>query len=881
MTIPDLVNDNTACRKELGIHVLTEEFTIAGNANTNYEFAAYHAVEEFSGRFMLHCKTSNVSSVNLYLKDVSGNELHEPGTNQAYITPDMAYHFTSTVKYIKVRGTLASAGEATIQVLRISGATLDALTDTGTTFTDGSRYGNVLVRELFIPAEIVSQDSPRLAVLQVRDATHPSGTLITVVDMNSYNTDLNLFTRYFYSHDITSEVITLNGIGGYSGKTIYMVINWNRAWEYFSRDGLISAGEVIIKANIKEYEASHLRFSPTIAAFLEQGGGAEILNAVNLPTVEPFVREQFILDDSDNYVQCNVSNASELGNAISSNSHVIINLTNDITISNTIKINQHKNVIINGNGHKIFEYSKVYTSSVISGGRRIAPGDGIRVTSPMGFNTPDGTTLTLERSQMMKAVNWETIPGVDIDSENPDDVSRNIFIPDNIAIDTDNVYLCVSAWYRRFRVHIESWASNGKLNCSFNNELSDENTVKCLVKAQNRNTPSPYFFLSNYDSGGTPEGILIKNDTVKFPAIYNSVAEITQPYIFDIKPYAKAVFNNLKLIGGRQYVIQNHGELRLDNCEVTNKIGGGIYSMGMLFVNNCYFHDILQKGIQAQITNARVMYLEVTNSTFKDISWFGSNDFAVDCQSKGYIANNEFIDTNYGAISVGIMETEDELQRNTCLNLVEHNTIRYTSNWKTKRKKLALQDGGSIYVATNNKQAIIRFNKITDAGGPDYDTYGMSRGIFCDDGAYNLAIYGNIVANTEWNTWDHFDIDTRDCVDPDRKMPEGAITNVNNVVCYNICNGCLRMEEHCSTKSGPMPSANNCRFEKNIIVRPFSRFKDVSNLYINKINSEYHPYTAHTPVIYDTTGYIDSYGVVHSSVDYEALLGCGHIGAQM
>jgi len=49
-------------------------------------------------------------------------------------------------------------------------------------------------------------------------------------------------------------------------------------------------------------------------------------------------------------------------------------------------------------------------------------------------------------------------------------------------------------------------------------------------------------------------------------------------------------------------------------------------------------------------------------------------------------------------------------------------------------------DGGAIYVWTKNDGTIIRTNYIHGFSG-----IGGNRGIFCDDGAYNVQIYGNVI----------------------------------------------------------------------------------------------------------------------------------------
>lgn len=859
------INPNTLWHRALGIQTLTNVISAQASSSRYVNFVENLQVEEFSGRFMLHAESTNIEYVTFFLKDVNGNILTEEGTNDHYLITDKVYDFSAKVKYISIFGRALEQGQCGTQFFKVTGAHLDSLTAIGTTFTDGSIYANVLVRELYIPSDIIGSGNPKLAIFQVRNNQHVDGELLTIVDMDSYNSDINLFASYFLASDFSKDIVTLHGIGCYAGKKCYAVLNWPAAWDFFSERGMVRDGEVLVKARVKKYEATQLRFSPTIAAFLEQGGGSDILESVNLPNGCEFEREIFVLNDSTNYVQCYARNEDELNAAINNNSHVVVNLQNDITLSSIIKISSQKNVIINGCGHKIFEYYNPYTSSNVVGGRRVADSNGLIVQSPMGFNTVDGKMLTLEKSAVMKAVNW--------DSQN------SLRIPAGITKDILDVFACYSLWYSRCREKINEWESDGTLRFCLSEKDKES---ELYIMGQGVYTPHPYFFLSNYDSGSTPEGVLVKNNKVKFPMQYSGVAVIKNDGIFTIDEGGKLEIHDLEMIGGKIYAVDNKGYLKLDNCKISNKIGGGILSTGRLFVNKCRFYDILSYAIKTEYKENISQYVEVTNCIFSRIGWYGSNVFAIESIIKGYIANNEFVDVNYGAIRVGNLNngmTEEKRLAN--LNLVEYNTIRYTDQWKFLRKKLALQDGGAIYVATNNNRAIIRYNKILGAGGVDYNEYGMSRGIFCDDGAFNMSIYCNIIADTEWNTFEHFDIDSRDCPNPKREIPAGSFTNSNNQICYNLITGCLRMAEHCSTRREPITTSNNCRFEKNVIIRPFNRFGDVSELYPNKINSNYHPYTAHIPVIYDTNGYIDPEGNVHSAVDYISLFGCGHIGAHI
>ena len=93
-------------------------------------------------------------------------------------------------------------------------------------------------------------------------------------------------------------------------------------------------------------------------------------------------------------------------------------------------------------------------------------------------------------------------------------------------------------------------------------------------------------------------------------------------------------------------------------------------------------------------------------------------------------------------------------------------------------------DAGAIYTYTKMDDVTIRGNYIHDyTGTNDY------RGIFCDDGAQNIKIYGNIIHNVKGS----YDIDLRytSGADVAKNVPD---FNTNNLVYDNIMDGYYRYE---------------------------------------------------------------------------------------
>ena len=115
--------------------------------------------------------------------------------------------------------------------------------------------------------------------------------------------------------------------------------------------------------------------------------------------------------------------------------------------------------------------------------------------------------------------------------------------------------------------------------------------------------------------------------------------------------------------------------------------------------------------------------------------------------------------------------------------IVERNIIRYTEEFRKNYKTTTLADGGGIYVGPSCTQGVIRNNVIMGIKGIH-----SNRGIFLDDGAKNLAVYGNLIVNTD----NSYDIDLRYCQTFKTDIPDH---NSNNCVFNNILTGSYRFED--------------------------------------------------------------------------------------
>lgn len=223
-------------------------------------------------------------------------------------------------------------------------------------------------------------------------------------------------------------------------------------------------------------------------------------------------------------------------------------------------------------------------------------------------------------------------------------------------------------------------------------------------------------------------------------------------------------------------------------------------------------------------------YLDVENSEFRECGLYGSNRACISARGNSYIARNVFENFNYSAVALGCKSKYTEKFPSS---IVEKNIFLWTPEWEQKMKIYALVDGGAIYISTCNKRTIVRHNTILNFGG-----HGYNRAIYCDDGAFNVTIYGNVIKGTR----NSYDIDSRDCSRKWKKQKDTPYCpNTGNYIGYNVCDGKLKLEGASAVND------NGCIFENNIIVSKH----DEENSIIRNVKCP------NPAIVYDPQGFID------------------------
>ena len=264
---------DTASLHEIGIEMVAGNLVATPRVSDLFvNFGERIDVSDITGGFMFIAQTTNIEAISIYLIDSNGNEILVPGTTKYLYNIGYVYDIgTSVAKKVTIYGRASQQSQATISLYLVRNNLKDAITSIGTTFTDGNRHANIMVRELYVPDAVwnLLGSSGEMILLQARTPNFtPGGALITVADLNSYNSSTNLYQNYFYSHNYQDDVITLYGIGAFSGMTCYMVANWATAWYMCQQDNYVNDNEIIFNARLNKYVTTHLKFSPTISAFL-------------------------------------------------------------------------------------------------------------------------------------------------------------------------------------------------------------------------------------------------------------------------------------------------------------------------------------------------------------------------------------------------------------------------------------------------------------------------------------------------------------------------------------------------------------------------------------------------------------------------------------
>ena len=178
-----------------------------------------------------------------------------------------------------------------------------------------------------------------------------------------------------------------------------------------------------------------------------------------------------------------------------------------------------------------------------------------------------------------------------------------------------------------------------------------------------------------------------------------------------------------------------------------------------VMIENCSFENINHRVVEIKETNNFIfrqnnlkncvydgVYASedcsntiVTGNAFYRMGKGWTNCAAVACYGRDYvISDNTFEDIGYCSVASGahVGWTKNKVTR----GIIERNHIWFSDEYYNNCYKYTLVDGGAIHVGTMNERIIIRYNYIHNYRGINSD-----RAIYCDEGAMNVKIYGNVI----------------------------------------------------------------------------------------------------------------------------------------
>jgi len=248
---------------------------------------------------------------------------------------------------------------------------------------------------------------------------------------------------------------------------------------------------------------------------------------------------------------------------------------------------------------------------------------------------------------------------------------------------------------------------------------------------------------------------------------------------------------------------------RLNSLEITGfKLNGlgrcpigvyhSVFTTGM-FVHHNSFCNLSHLAICAHwnekvvfcdntINNTRVGVIEcggknntIARNKFNNIGWMLNTRAISGRGDRLHICDNVIEDFCYAAISCGSRAaTRDSVILNF---IIERNYVRLTKGFTDNILAKTLADCGGIFFGPSCTQGIIRDNIVVGMNG-----ISSNRGIFLDDGAKNVSIYGNLIMGTK----NSYDIDLRLCSTFSKDIPD---YNTNNNIFHNIMTGYYRFQD--------------------------------------------------------------------------------------
>ena len=524
-----------------------------------------------------------------------------------------------------------------------------------------------------------------------------------------------------------------------------------------------------------------------------------------IPTINP---ELTILEFNNESTLVHVSNENDLKNAISrynQGQNITISLDNDIYLNDIITIEGDSNeLIIKGNNHYIYTIDKKYTSNIVSGGYIKVPCNDLN--NKYLYLTKNKSALALNRSKYYFAestVSDELGNPLNNSDEGKNEGIYRFKLPTELynmnISDTDDVYVNVSCWFTSFTAKVIK-VEEGYLYFHTKGTPYNVNSDYVFAKL------NPSFFLINYYKG--QGNLYFKDSNLYYPI---EEEELYKPLnnTFVINK-GKVKITNVQFLGNTSDVILSSGDLLVTKCSFYGMSESAIHTLegGSIYVLDSKFTLSQKRFIKSE---ANSLYTYIRNNEFKNAGLLRENTTNVSVNSREYyISDNVFEDFGYAGVGIGILSMEEQIP---CGGIVERNIFKQSLEYSVDAKFNTLMDSGAIYIATNNNPyCIIRDNRIINYNGRCFN-----RGIFADDGAYNIFIYSNIIENVR----NAHSISARYATG---RSTAGNPDNINKIIANNI------VDNEIEIGGNPDIENNGCYLGVNVITSVASKESVKSNI---------------------------------------------------
>lgn len=390
------------------------------------------------------------------------------------------------------------------------------------------------------------------------------------------------------------------------------------------------------------------------------------------------------------------------------------------------------------------------------------------------------------------------------------------------APDCRNTWINISQWYTSSVYNVE------RINDGWVYFTADNLTYNSSRKCYNVNLDygyarmMPRFRLCN-SAGSAPENntppaapdsstlpsVCIRGGIMYLPDSIPSVRECQAIHFLQMKNTAlqSLCIEGLTFLGNKEstdyllsFTAVRSDSLVIRSCSFIGLGSGAVSSQQTdnLIISSCSFSNCRRYGIYVEGgANPRI-----TQNSFIRMGLALLNSFCIRVSATNFlISENHISDFGYGAIAVGKWWAAPKSI--TVSGIVEQNIIHYSPQWLNHILGHSLMDSGAIYLYTQMDDVRVRHNFIHDyTGACD------NRGIFCDDGAKNFTLEGNIILHTP----NSFSIDSRRTLSIEASPRSYTKeVNVNNTITSNIIDGSIRFQ-------GRDDNAR-CRLERNIFLQ--------------------------------------------------------------